>query len=144
MKGRTTARTKQQGVASIEFAFVFVLIFMLFYGMVGYFVPLLLNAAYHELSSETLRQAISLKYSTLEHEDIQLQANRVIEDSWLPDAWAHPCPGYEGYLKIHGDTWSACVGHNNPSSILTPISLFGLDLVPLLDEIHGEATVLLH
>ncbi|MGI6408182.1 MAG: TadE/TadG family type IV pilus assembly protein [Thiopseudomonas sp.] len=141
---RQTAGTKQQGAASIEFAFMFVLVFMIFYGMVGYFIPLLLSATYHELSSEALRQAISLKYSTLEHADIQRQANRVIEDSWLPNAWAQLCPGYEAYLKIHGDTWSACVRHDNPSSILTPISLFGLDLVPLPDEIRGEATVLLH
>lgn len=144
MKQHTTARTNQQGVASIEFAFMFVLIFMLFYGMVGYFIPLLLSATYHELSSEALRQAINLKYSTLEHGDIQLQADRVIEDSWLPSAWASPCPSYEGYLKIHGDIWSACIRHDNPSSILPSISLFGLDLLPLPKEIRGEATVQLH
>lgn len=143
MKEARTSR-EQKGAASIEFAFVLVLVFMLFYGMLVYFFPLLLSATYHELSSETLRQAISLKYSTLEHAEILLHANRVIQDSWLPDAWAQLCPGYEAYLKMQGDIWSACVGHNDPSSILAPVSLLGLDLAPLPEAIHGEATVRLH
>ncbi|MEZ2745709.1 TadE family protein [Halopseudomonas bauzanensis] len=142
---RNTTRTKQQGAASIEFAFVFILIFAIFYGMVGYFVPLLLSATYQELSSEALRQSISLRYSSLDTNDIQLQAQRVIDESWLPETWAHTCEGYSNrYLKTDGNTWSVCVRHNSPASILMPISLFGLDLLRLPDEIRGEAAVRLH
>lgn len=141
---RDIGKAQQRGVASIEFAFVFIIIFAVFYGMIGYFVPLLLSATYQELSSEALRQAISLKYSSLDAGEIQSQAKRVIDESWLPEPWANTCPTYDGYLKINGDTWSACVSHNDPSSILMPISLFGLDLLPLPKEIRGEAAVLLH
>lgn len=49
-----TGKTRQRGVASIEFAFVFIIIFALFYGMIGYFIPLLLSATYQGLSSEVL------------------------------------------------------------------------------------------
>ena len=142
---RETGKARQRGVASIEFAFVFIIVFAVFYGMIGYFIPLLLSATYQELSSEALRQAISLRYSSLDSGEIQLEAKRVIDESWLPVAWANTCKNYSsGYLKIDGDTWSVCVSHNDPSSILTPISLFGVDLLPLPAEIRGEAAVLLH
>lgn len=144
MKTSLETRKTQEGAASIEFAFAFVIIFMIFYGMLAYFIPLRLSATYHELSSEALRQAINLKYSTLEPAEIQREASRVIRESWLPAAWAQLCPGYEEYLKIEGFTWSACVGHSEPASILPPLSLFGFDLAPLPDEIRGEAIVQLH
>lgn len=139
---------RQRGAASIEFAFMFVLVFMVFYGMVGYFIPLLLSATYHELSAEALRQAVSLQYASLEHAELQHQAKRVIQDSWLPAVWAQPCPGYgeDTFLKIAGNTWSTCIRHGNPSAILTPITLPLLDLEwpPLPKEIRGETTIRLH
>ncbi len=147
MKGRTT-QNRQQGAASIEFAFMFVLVFMVFYGMVGYFFPLLLSASYHQLSSEALRHVVSLQYASLDETALKAEARRVIEESWLPEIWARPCGGMYGDGFLHAppgaDNWSTCVRHDSPSSILMPITLFGVDLLPLPEEIRGEAKIRLH
>ncbi|WP_375057290.1 TadE family protein [Zobellella sp. DQSA1] len=148
-----TRRRSQIGAASIEFAIVFVLMFVLFYGLVGYTIPLMLGAAYQQLSAEAVRQAVSTPNIYHYHvgtEDpritaiktnAELKAARVIEDSWLPPGWANRCDGYaDSFLKISDDgEWSACVSHNKPSTIMPAISLLGWRIPQLPDEIRGEA-----
>lgn len=144
MKQHTAARTNQQGVASIEFAFVFVLVFMLFYGMVGYFVPLLLAASYQEIAGEAAREAVLHNYDT-GGPDLRSQlATDVVKDSWLPDVWVHSCKGYpaDSYLKETPAELLACIRHAHPSSIVPQISLFGWSFPMLPEEIKGEATIL--
>lgn len=142
MKGRATARIKQQGVASIEFAFFFVLIFLLFYGMVGYFVPLLLAASYQEIAGEAAREAILHNYERDGGSRRHDLATDVVNDSWLPDDWKQSCDGYTGYLKESAAELSTCVRHATPRSIIPQISLFGWRFPVLPEEIKGEATIL--
>lgn len=137
-----TAGTKQQGAASIEFAFMFVLVFMLFYGMVGYFVPLLLAASYQEIASEAAREAVLHNYDRGGDGRRLELAQAVVEDSWLPNGWKDTCVGYEGYLRQSTAELSACIRHAAPASIIPQVALFGWRFPMLPQEIKGEATIL--
>lgn len=144
MKRRIAARDSQQGAASIEFAFMFMLVFMLFYGMIGYFVPLLLAASYQEVASEAAREAVLHNYGAGGANLRSQLATEVVNSSWLPPAWASSCEGYPSgkYLKESTAQLSACVRHAQPSSIIPQISLLGWRFPALPTEIKGEATIL--
>lgn len=141
---RDIGKARQRGVASIEFAFVFIIIFAIFYGMIGYFIPLLLSASYQEIASEAVREAVLHNYDSGGSDRRQELAREVVEDSWLPPDWAQSCDGYPagGYLKETDIALDACVRHANPSSIIPQIPLFGLKFPPLPDEIRGQAVIL--
>lgn len=143
MKRQTTA-TQQQGAASIEFAFMFVLVFMLFYGMVGYFVPLLLAASYQEVAGEAAREAVLHNYDRGGEGDARrlALAKEVVEDSWLPNDWKDTCEGYDGYLRQSAAELSACIRHATPTSIIPQVAIFGWRFPVLPQEIKGEATIL--
>lgn len=133
---------KQEGVASIEFVFVFVVFFMLFYGMVTLAFPLILSATYEELSAEGLREAVTLRSRQPDIGQVDTAVKAVIKDTWLPAQWVQFCDGYpNSFLKVNGSVWSVCIGHNNPSSILPEINLLGFDIVKLPDKIRGEAII---
>jgi len=137
----------QGGAISIEFACLFPTFFLVFYGLVGYSVPLLLAATYQEVASDALREAIR-------HHELQLgdpaalrasqeaRVREVIAASWLPDTWARPCAGYAGsYLRVAGAEWSVCLRHDAPRSILPPLALFDWEIPSLPEEIRGEASI---
>ncbi|MCT7655143.1 hypothetical protein MBH78_11540 [Oceanimonas sp. NS1] len=124
--------------------------------MVSYTIPLMLGAAYQQLSAEALRQAVSssdiYRYRAgAEDPDVagvameaEKKAQEVIATSWLPPQWAHRCESYnEQLLKISGDgsQWSACIRHRQPASIMPSISLLGWKIPQLPDEIRGEASI---
>lgn len=125
MSAYTGIVRQHRGTAGIKLAFAFISATLL-YIIIGYSLPLLLNSTYQTLSMEALREPASLKHSSLPLTAIQQQARQAIEDSWLPAAWGQTCFGYEDeYLKIKPTsagswTWSACIRHDNPSSILPP------------------------
>lgn len=139
-----TGKARQRGVASIEFAFVFIIIFAIFYGMIGYFIPLLLSASYQEIASEAVREAVLHNYDSGGPTKRQALAKEVVEESWLPPDWAQSCDGYPAgqYLKETDNELGACVRHASPSSIIPQIPLFGLQFPPLPDEIRGQAVIL--
>lgn len=121
---------------------MFVLVFMLFYGMVGYFVPLLLAASYQEIASEAAREAVLHNYDR-EGDGRRLElAEAVVEDSWLPADWKDICKGYDGYLRQSTAELSACIRHAAPASIIPQVALFGWRFPVLPQEIKGEATIL--
>lgn len=132
---------KQQGAASIEFVIVFIVFFMLFYGMVSLTFPLLLKATYEELSAEALREAITFRSSQTDPQQAEDAVNAVIKNTWLPEKWVKTCNDYTGYLKTNDPIWSVCVRYNDLSSILPKITLLGFDIVNLPDEIRGEAII---
>ena len=146
---------RQQGAASIEFVFIFVAFFMLFYGMVTLTFPLILSATYEELSAEGLREAVTLRsyqadaYTATDKDQKEINAakidaavKQVVQSTWLPSKWVQFCDGYSSsFLKVNGSVWSVCIGHNNPSSILPKINLLGFDVVSLPDKIRGEAII---
>src|SRR5690554_2979708 len=98
----------QRGAAAIEFAFLFTLLLSIFYGLVGYALPLWLKQHYHSLSGNILRSMVSEPNATLlsnfdlndpKHAQLrpkitqlQLQARKIVEESPLPKAFKQPCP----------------------------------------------------
>lgn len=143
-----------KGAASIEMAIVFMLIFSLFYGIVSYAIPLILGAAYQQLSAEVLRKSVStsdiyIYRAGTGKEDIdnilikaETLAKKIIKDSWLPEKWAHRCDGYgDNVLSVSADgsEWKACVRHDKPTTIMPVISLLGFKIPQLPNEIKGEA-----
>ncbi|MFA5496287.1 MAG: hypothetical protein WC247_16095 [Porticoccaceae bacterium] len=132
---------KARGAAAIEFSLVFILLFVVFYGIAGYTVPLLLGISYEELAAEALREAVRVRHLSTDADPLA-EVQAIISDSWLPAAWAQPCADYpDGYLKIAGDVWSLCLGHGNPESIIPPFTLFDWQVPRLPDEIRGEASI---
>lgn len=144
----------QQGAAAIEFSLVFVILFVIFYGMVGYFIPFLLVSSYEEIAADALASAVrEPNYFAYEQMDVQQQqsylqarneiTSRVVESSWIPPRWREPCSGYGGrYLKVDtssGIVWSTCLRNSTPNSILPTLSLMGWEIPSLPDEIRGEA-----
>ncbi|TDW61414.1 TadE family protein [Oceanimonas baumannii] len=147
---------KVKGAASIEMAIVFMLIFSLFYGIISYAIPLILGAAYQQLSAEVLRKSVSTSDIYLYRADtaddkidnILIEAEtlsqKIIADSWLPEKWTYRCEGYgDNVLSVSADgsEWKACVRHAKPTAIMPVISLLGFEIPQLPDEIKGEASL---
>jgi len=138
---------RQRGAAAVEFSIAFIIFFLILYGLVGYSIPFLLSATYQELATEALRDAIrSPDTRAPTPEQLALHEQRVqqsVRNSWLPQAWAQTCEGYDGFLKT-GAVWSVCVRHGNPENIMPPFSIFGWKVPQLPEEIRGEAKVRLY
>ena len=138
---------KQRGLVSLEFAFMFVIIFMLFYGLIGYTIPLLLGATYQQLAADGLREAVrSSGIYSLDTNDnevfvgYQKSVQEVVEESWLPEKWAIYCENYgEHYLKVNDNLWSVCISNPEVKKILPVFRIFSWEVPKLPDEIKGEA-----
>lgn len=135
--------SSQKGVVSIEFGFSFIILFMLFYGIVGYTMPLLLSASYQQLASDTLREGLVWQRNR-QTTDIETQnyiASR-INEAWMPTNWALPCDAREQFLTIdQNGVWEVCLRHPAPNTILPPIKLIKLELPSLPEEIVGRAVL---
>ncbi|WP_242674777.1 TadE/TadG family type IV pilus assembly protein [Phytopseudomonas daroniae] len=138
---------KQRGAVAVEFSIVFIIFFLIFYGLVGYSIPFLLGSTYQELATEALRDTIrtpNTRAPTAEQLALhQQRVQQTLHNSWLPEAWAQTCDGYTGYLKT-GAVWSVCVRHANPEAIMPPFSIFGWKVPQLPSEIRGEAKIRLY
>ncbi|MGO2241176.1 MAG: TadE/TadG family type IV pilus assembly protein [Halomonas sp.] len=136
--------TYQKGSASIEFAFSFVMLMALLYGIVGYTMPLLMSASYQQLASDTLREGLVWQRYR-QASDVQTQAYVAtqIGEAWMPTNWAQPCLDTEQFLTIDptNGVWEVCVRHPAPSSILPPIKVMGWEFPTLPEQIVGFATM---
>lgn len=136
--------SSQNGAASIEFAFSFIVLFMLFYGIVGYTMPLLLGASYQQLASDSLREGIAWQGHRYAADDkVQEHVKELIEQAWMPSEWAELCEGEDNFLTIHQESgiWEVCLRHSQPNSIMPPINLMGWQFPQLPDQIVGFATM---
>lgn len=142
----------QRGAAAIEFAAVFLVFFVFFYAIVGYFLPLMILSTYQEVADDALRAAIGKDVRRLdpaselpaELERAELRALRQIRTAWQPEAWAVPCSDYNGkFLRVSADlrVWSVCLRHAAPGTIMPQLSLLGVTIPALPDELRGEATI---
>lgn len=140
----SSANRKQRGVASIEFAFFFVIFFMLFYGIAGYTLPLMMSASYQQLASEVLRDALIWKNQTHDsNEGLETHVAAQIDAAWMPAGWAQTCAGQAGYLAIDeaNGEWSVCLRHPNPAEIIPPLTLLGFQIPKLPEQIVGFASI---
>ncbi|MDQ7728168.1 TadE/TadG family type IV pilus assembly protein [Halomonas sp. SpR8] len=134
----------QKGAISIEFAFSFVILLALFYGIVGYTMPLLMSASYQQLASDSLREGLVWKHNR-QASDAETQAyvTAQIDAAWMPSAWAQPCDGSVQFLTIDpsNGVWNVCLRHPAPNSILPPIKLMDIEFPKLPEQIVGSATL---
>ena len=138
---------KQRGLVSLEFALMFVIIFTLFYALIGYTMPFLLAATYQQLASEGVREAVrsSSIYSVdfNENPDLSVYQNgveEVITQSWLPKKWAQTCADYGSYyLKVDNNQWSVCLRTAEVKKIVPVFKIFTWEIPSLPEEIKGEA-----
>ena len=144
----------QEGAVTIEFLFIFIIFFILLYGSLGYFLPFLLSATYQEVATDALHSAVRDRHIDAyahmpEEQQVAYLAERrarvssVIHNSWLPAQWRQVCTGYSDYLQVDSaGAWSVCVGLRDPADKLLPtISLFGVEVPHLPDEIRGHASI---
>lgn len=145
---------RQRGAAAIEFAAVFVVFFLFFYAIVGYYLPLMIVATYEEVAADALRAAIRQDFRRLDATEqaaeltrAETRARREIRSAWLPEGWASPCADYAGrFLRLREDDklWSVCLRHTAPQTIMPQLSLLGVTIPTLPSELRGEATIRLH
>lgn len=133
---------KQAGSVTIEFALSFVILLALLYGIVGYTMPLLLNASYQHVASDALQDGLTWKhYRQATNAETQAYVANQISEAWMPAAWAQHCKDQAQFLTIDPATgvWEVCVRHPNPNSILPPIKLGELEFPQLPEQIVGRA-----
>ncbi|WP_282809611.1 TadE/TadG family type IV pilus assembly protein [Thauera humireducens] len=145
---------RQHGAAAIEFAAVFVVFFLFFYAIVGYYLPLMIMATYEEVAADALRAAIRQDFRRLDATEqaaelarAETRALREIRTAWLPEAWAVPCDGYGGhFLRVANGNreWSVCLRHTAPQTIMPQLSLLGATIPALPGELRGEAKIRLY
>lgn len=124
---------------------MFVLVFMIFYGIVGYVIPLLLLSSYNEISAEAVRASVLIPINREDYpEQVRQTVQDVINESWLGtrnESWKDQCDGYDGHVAFFTDTISVCIAHNNPKQIIPPITLFGWTYPQLPEALVGEARI---
>ncbi len=135
----------QQGAAAIEFTLVFIVLFLLFYGLVGYTIPLLLATTFQDLATNSLRDVVELRPYSDEDMDYKARVAAQVNRSWVPENWRQPCPDYQGhFLNNTGDIWRVCIQMDDPTRILPPLSLLGVSVPNLPKDIRAEAVIRLH
>ncbi|QLF93152.1 pilus assembly protein [Pseudomonas sp. ABC1] len=151
MSRRTGWRRSQRGTAAIEFAALFMVFFMLVYGMVGYVIPLVLLSSYNEISANAVRAAMQIPSGTVDYNDrIEYVVGDVISHSWLgarPAAWRDKCQGESRYTRIthHANegvtALSVCISHNTPETIIAPMQVFGWRFPQLPETLTGRSEI---
>lgn len=80
---------RQKGAAALEFVAVFVIFFAVFYGVVGYGLPMLMLQSFNQASSEAVRRCVALDPSSVTYgADVQALAQKVVGEqlAWMPDS----------------------------------------------------------
>lgn len=133
--------SRQRGAAAIEFALVFVLFFMVFYGTVSYSLPLLMVQAFNHASAEAVRRAIALQPGAA---DYGTEARAVVAQQlgWLPGSARSrllieaAAPGADGVFTVR-------IRYPYRQFPLVPfLSLPGVGEIPRLpDELVASASI---
>lgn len=93
MKKKVTNKQSERGVATIEFALVFSLLFFVFWGIVSYTFPLLVLQTMNRAVSEATR--VAAEESPLQTEFVTIataaaSAELTQQLAWLPTGWRTP------------------------------------------------------
>lgn len=93
MKKKVTNKQPERGVATIEFALVFSLLFFVFWGIVSYTFPLLVLQTMNRAVSEATR--VAAEESPLQTEFVTIataaaSAELTQQLAWLPTGWRTP------------------------------------------------------
>lgn len=160
MTRNTPHRHALRGVASLELALVFSLIFAFLWAIVSYLFPLLLLQSLNVATAEAVRAVARVPLTTTDYQAaVRNQAISVLESelSWLPEGWvARIDPSASSNVQFRADPACNLVRPNcritislryenylgNP--IVPTISLPGIGQVPPLPpDIASESDILL-
>jgi len=86
---QTGPAIRQKGAAALEFVFVFMIFFAVFYGLVSYTLPMLMLQSFNQASSEAVRRCVALDPNSDSYDDdVQTVAHDVIREqlAWMPEA----------------------------------------------------------
>lgn len=131
--------SEQDGSVTIEFTLSFVILLALLYGIVGYTMPLLLSASYQQLASDVLREAMVWQHrqqATDAEVGTHIEARiRAASGS------AVPCQSKSVFFLAENDgLWKVCLSPN-PTAMLPPINLLGMQFPPLPEDIQITAAL---
>lgn len=154
---------------AIEFAAIFVLFFVLVYGIISFGIPTAVRMGFQHYSAEAARSAIRIDKNS---EDFTNQLSKVISDtitgpgSWLPQEWLSGCNApatdtndaedpdsdnewkplttpYGFYREPSTNAASyqvyVCIQTNDP--IVPQIKLLGIELPPLPKDTEGNTVI---
>ncbi len=126
---------RQKGVATIEFALVFTVVFAVFWGIVSYTAPLVLLNTMNRATAEAARLVPSV--SVADEGTYEARVKAIIEPeltqqlAWLPAGWRAPI---QSDVDLVGGVLSITLTYpgyaTNP--IIQPLSLPGLGTIPKL------------
>ncbi|WP_232818225.1 TadE/TadG family type IV pilus assembly protein [Zobellella maritima] len=93
---KITLYHRQRGAVAIEFAALFLVFFMVLYGIIAYSIPLLLELSFQQVSADAGRIAYRVDPARSQADYIKVvggEVNKVVENSWLPESWRQgDCP----------------------------------------------------
>jgi hypothetical protein len=78
---------RQKGTAALEFVFVFMIFFSVFYGLVSYTLPMLLLQSFNQASSEAVRRCVAIDPGSANYAaEVETLAHAVIGEqlAWMP------------------------------------------------------------
>lgn len=157
---------KQQGAIAIEFAAIFVLFFVMVYGIISFGIPTAVRMGFQHYSAEAARMAIRADKNS-ENFATQLSTliSTTITESWLPGEWLSGCNapalstnpddetgadnpwqslstpyGFYRELSANASSYQLYVCIQTTHPIVPQINLMGIEFPPLPKE--GDKTVI--
>lgn len=123
---------RQRGAAAIEFSLVFVIFFAIFYGVIGYTLPLLMLQSFNQASAEAVRRAVAVDTSAENFLDLATaQATAAIDQqlAWLPASVRANMP--DPSVTLVGGVLTVSVSYPYQASPVVPfLVLPGIGQVP--------------
>lgn len=151
-----SSKSKQQGAVAIEFAAIFVLFFVMVYGIIAFGIPTAFRMGFQHYSAEAARAASIVPSSTEDYETrLGEKINTIISDSWLKEDWLKRCSdlrgdGWEPLLSSTYAFWREAPGSTNyqlnvcletTHPIVPQIELFGIELPPFPKDANGNTVI---
>lgn len=154
---RSQSAARQRGTAAIEFAFVFVVFFGLFYAIASYALAFMLMQGFAYAANEGARAAVAVDRLAFDDDDdyrdgVTLRVQEVVSEtlSWLPaKALAKAVGDDGGEVKVDPagvDSVRVIIEYENylADPLIPVLTLPGLGPIPRLpDNLRGESVVAL-
>ncbi|AOE87646.1 TadE/TadG family type IV pilus assembly protein [Pseudomonas sp. TCU-HL1] len=123
---------QQKGAAALEFSLVFIIFFAIFYGVIGYTLPLLMLQSFNQASAEAVRRAVAVNPDASNFLALATaEANTAINQqlAWLPAGVRANLPAPSVTLANGVLTVSVSYPYG-ASPVVPPIPLPGIGSVP--------------
>ncbi|MCY1547981.1 hypothetical protein D9M68_840660 [compost metagenome] len=128
---------RQQGAAAIEFSLVFVIFFAIFYGVVGYTLPLLMLQSFNQASAEAVRRAVAVNPDAPNFLALATAAaNTAIDQqlAWLPASVRSNLPAPS--VTLAGGVLTVSISYPYQANPVVPfLVLPGIGQVPRVPDV---------